>query len=229
MNYKIIQNKELLLDFIKWLPELLDGECYYVTLFARSKYDKSLKSDKQQLHRLTSTKEFLFEKIKKLECEVGSYYQNHLPIDQKALALYISVNPRSYEKAAKESLKKFAELITKPYSGYNPHQEVLSEIQKACSRKIYMDFDFDYSSDDDTIEFNYILGKINEYINESCYEILKTRGGFHLLVKLDAIDKQYIKSWYQNLTSISGCDVRGDQLIPVIGCTQGNYIPHFLK
>ena len=53
MNYKIIQNKELLLDFIKWLPELLDGECYYVTLFARSKYDKSLKSDKQQLHRLT--------------------------------------------------------------------------------------------------------------------------------------------------------------------------------
>jgi hypothetical protein len=228
MNYKIIKDKVLLLDFINWLPELLDGECYYVTLFARSKYDKTLKADKQQLHRLTSTKEFLYEKIKKLECEVGSYYQNHIPINQKALAAYISVNPRSYEKAAKESLKRFAELITKPYSGYNPHQEVLSEIQKACSRKIYMDFDFDIS-DDDSIEFNYILSKINEYVNEDCYEILKTRGGFHLLIKLDNINEQYKKSWYQNISSIKGVDVSGDVLIPIPGCTQGEFIPHFLK
>jgi len=228
MNYQIIKDKDLLLDFINWLPNLLNNECYYVTLFARSKYDKSLHSDKQQLHRFTSTKEYLFEKIKKIECEVGSYYQNHVPINQQALAIYITVNPRSYEKAAKESLKRFAELITNPYSGYNPHQEVLSEIQKACSRKIYMDIDFDFS-DDDSIEFNYILGKINEYINEDCYTILKTRGGFHLLIKLDNIDNKYKKSWYQNLTSISGADVSGDVLIPIPGCIQGGFMPYFLK
>jgi hypothetical protein len=223
MNYKIIADEAKLIEFINWLPELKNNECYYVSLFARNKYakDSMLKSDKQQLRRFTTTKEYLFDKIKQLECEFGSYKQKHLSIPQEALALYISLNPRNYEVAARESAIELVRLVTNSYTGYNPHQIVLTEIQKASGTKKYFDIDFD------NVEINDIKPTIEESINYDSLTYLKTHGGFHLLIELDKIKKEYEKSWYKNITTIDGVDVRGDNLIPVVGCYQGMFIPHF--
>jgi len=227
-NYKIIQDEQKLKSFIDWLPSLNKGEMYYVCLFARKKYtssDSGLKSDKSQIKRFTSTKDYLYSKIKQLECPFGSYQTDGIAIPQEALALYISPNPRSLEKAAKQSLKLFAELVTKPYTGYNPHSEVMSEIQKASGTKHFMDFDFD------CVELDAVLSQIasEDKINKSALHVIKTRGGFHILVRLNKIEAKYKNTWYQALTNIKGCDVRGaDNLLPVVGATQGSFSPYFI-
>lgn len=225
MNYKIITDESKLKAFIDWLPNLENGETYYVCLFSRSKYSttQKLSSDKQQLKRFTSNKEFLFEKIKQLEVEVGCYKQKTIGVPQESLALYITPNPRCLVKATKNALIKFANLVTEKYTGYNPHQEVMSEIQKSCSRKIYFDLDFDNVSIEE--KKDEILKNIN---NDAC-TFLQTRGGFHLLIELSKIENSFAKNWYNNLTKIEWCDVRGDNLMPVPGCTQGMFTPKLIN
>lgn len=226
MNYQIIKDETLLRNFIQWLPDLEAHEIFYVALFARSKYSKTLSinlsGDKAQLKRFTSTKEYLFDKIKQLECEMGAYKLKGVTIPQEALAVYINPNPRDVQEATKKSLIRFAQLITEKYNGYNPHQEVMSEIQKSCSRKIYFDLDFDGVAVED------IMPQVEKHINLSCTRVLKTRGGFHLMLELSKIEKNYEKTWYKHLTALEGCDIRGDNLIPIVGCSQGEFIPYFL-
>lgn len=226
MNYTIIKDEQKFREFIEWLPELKNGEAYYVTLFARKKYckDDTIKLDKAQLKRFTSDKSYLYSKVKQLECKFGAYTTNGLPIPQDALALYISINPRSYEKAAKNALIKFAKLVTEPYNGYNPQAEVLSEIQTATGTKYYIDFDFDGINSEE------LYNLIDETkINKSCLRFLQTRGGVHLLVKLDEVDPKFKKSYYMHLSSLPNCDMKGDNIVPVPGCTQGEFVPYFFN
>lgn len=225
MNYKIIADEKILKDFIDWLPELQPNEKYYLSLMARKKYSNGLlKSDKAQLKRFLAKKSDLFQKIKQLEVEVGAYQYDGETIPQESLALYITPNPRCLKRATKASLKRFAEIICEEdYHNINPHSEVLTCVHQSRGTNHFMDFDFDGV---DLIE---TTNKIFEKINQSAVQILLTRGGFHVLVSLDKIEEQYKKSWYQGIAKLEGCDVRGDNLIPVGGTYQGGFIPKFLQ
>lgn len=232
MNYEIIKDEEALKSFIEWLPDLEESETYYLCLFARSKYTKDLegkngiphiKSDKAQLKRFTSRKKDLLTKIRQLECSVGSYTQREIIIPQEALALYITVNPRDMWKAMYGSIRHLATCLQNTNRGVNPHQEVMSEIQRSKSRTCYVDFDLDSkrTHPTDLIEF----GKI---INTEAITIIETRGGYHILVDPKKVEDQYRKTWYQNMSKLPNVDQTGDCMIPVVGCTQGNFVPKFI-
>lgn len=226
-NYKIIQDEEKFRQFINWLPELKENEIFYGCLFARKKYDTTgiLKSDKSQLKRFTSTKDFLFTKVKQLECEIGTYTFEGKPIPQNTLAFYMMPNPRDLEKATRLSLIEFAHMIAGANKKYkNPYKAALTSIQKSSSHKIFMDFDFDGEHNDPKIKE--IENKIFNLFDRNSFEILYTRGGFHLLVKTKYIDESIKKFWYKTVISW-GCDACGDNLIPVPGCCQGDWIPYF--
>ena len=222
MNYEIIKSEAKLEQFVNWLPTLLPNETYYFALFCRKKYYPILKSDKTQLKRFVSRKELIVSKIRQLECAIGSYKQDHIEIPNGALSLYVTSNPRNMEAAAKNSLKRFADLVTREYSFYNPQSEVLNELQKSAGTKHFFDLDFD------NVEMDPVLNEIDKVLPGK-YDVIKTKGGFHVLVKLAELTGDEKKTWHKHVTSLPGCDVRGDNLIPVPGCCQADFTPQLIE
>lgn len=237
MNYEIIKDEKLLKDFINWLPELKEDECYYLCLFARSKYAKNedgsnkfphIKTDKAQLKRITvHKKSLMFEKIKQMECEFGAYKtKDGEDIPQESLALYITPNPRNQRKAMFNLIKRIADIQIANATGYNIHAEAMSAIQKSKSRTCFVDFDVDFPEGED-INLTELKPWIEERIGNVGINYLRTRGGYHILINPDKIEEKYQKSWYKEIIKHSYIDIKGDCMIPVVGATQGNFIPHW--
>jgi len=223
INYKIISDEQNLIKFIEWLPELKPHEVYYIALLARGKYFPELanvKTDKYQLARFTCKKENIFNKIKQLECPLGSYMRRDLIVPQEAIALYINLNPRDLIKANKQAIHKLVDLSLMHYNGFNPHFEVMSEVQKSIGTKHFVDIDFD------TKDMS-VLNDIYSFINQEACKILVTRGGFHLIVETKKIHNEFKHTWYKNITKLNGCDIQGDALTPVPYTIQGGFIPFF--
>ena len=101
----------------------------------------------------------------------------------------------------------------------NVYQESLTAIHKSVGRKLFVDVDFD------NVEIEPTVKQIGNFINPDAVKILETRGGFHAIIRLDAIEERYVKSWYNNITSPEGADIAGDTLIPIPGTYQGGWVP----
>jgi hypothetical protein len=224
MNYQVICDKEAMLDFIESLPDTEPRERYYLCLFGRKKYCKDIKqikSDKSQLCRKLSEKKRLFQKIKQMECEVGSYLSGDDTVPQEALALYINPNPRCMTKACFQALKNIAITIsTGSFDGYNPQAEAMSCVQRSKSRTIWSDFDIDTKEDG-------VIEKVESILlDRNCYKILETRGGYHVLVEPDKIPPEIKKSWYKDMAALA--DITGDCMLPFPGSYQGGFVPRFI-
>lgn len=230
MNYEIITDRAALIDFIdNFLPELNSDETYYCCLFARSKYAKNvdgsnkfphIKTDKSQLKRFTAKKEHLLNKIEQLECKFGAYKtKDGDPVPQEALALYITPNPRSMRRGLFTLTRKLTDILETAGTGYNIHQEALSAIQKAKSHTHFVDFDIDEELDFDIL---------NSILPSTAYNVLQTRGGYHVLVKPTEATS-HNKKWHPQITDKLNVDINGDNMIPVPGTHQGGYTPKFIK
>lgn len=226
MNYKIIHDQDELQRFIDWLPDLEDNEIFYGCLFARKKYcpDMVHSSDKTQLKRFTFRKINFIEKIKQLECEVGSYSLKDRCVPQEALVLYANPNPRCQKKATFATIKECVNLIERNAVNYNLHQEVMSNIQRSVGTKHFVDFDFDL---EDKSKIPEIISTINCIINPEAITFVETRGGIHCLISPSKVTTG--NKWYPEMKKLGNIDQTGDQLLPVPGGIQGGFVPKFIN
>lgn len=241
-NYKVIMNEAILDSFINFLPELKStDEKFYVCLFARSKYLTEeqkgimthIKSDKAQLKRVVADKNSLKTKLKQMECPVGSYIQYKTnvpdnPVPQEALAVYITINPRSLLKATKGTIKKCIDMITdNPLDNFNPSNFAMSEIQRSKAKNQPF---FILDIDKKDLNIGDLRFTLENYLGTTPFYILETRGGYHILVSLREIDETKKKTWYNCLKTLFGDDLdqAGDIMIPIPGTYQGGHIPKFV-
>lgn len=221
-TYQIISDETALKEFIDWLPECEENEMFYMTLFCRKKYCADMpwcKSDKGQLARKTVTKDRLVQKLKQFECVLGAFEMDGHPVPQEALAVYISVNPRNLWQATVRSIGQLAKVLECYGHNSNPHQEVMSEIQRTPGTRKYITFDIDEKNDK-------VLEDCIGFCDGLC-DVLETRGGYHLHVHKDKVDLiSDKKNWYKNIAANS--DQSGDLMSPVGGCLQGMFTPKFV-
>lgn len=233
MNYKIIKNISKLQDFIDKLPNLKENQKYYYSLFARKKYGatKGLKSDKCQLKRGTTTKERMIRDFKKLEVELGTYCIDDISINEDSLVLYITPNPRDLHKAGLKTIKKLVDLISNENKIFNPHSISLNQIQISNAGKFF-DIDLDLKQNkvlNKSTLTSYIYSNINK---EAIWNIIQTKGGYHIIIDLTKISNEYKSKWYNNFSKSSNeifsITMNGDNMIPVPGCIQSDFIPNIL-
>lgn len=250
MTYQIITDEDRLKEFINWLPELGPNEKFYLSLFARKKYCPELvhSNDRTQLKRFTSDKVRMIDKIRQLELPLGRWKIKDREAPQEALVLYIHPNPRDMKKATKMMGKKCWDLQDNNH--FDLVAESMSCIQQSVGNKVWIDFDIDDKEVD--------ISKVKDILPDCTYEVLQTRGGYHVLVNskmvnealkfikgsyLDSLadrglgpgDANYDKAvnlprnWYLAMKETFNCDNIGDMMIPVPGCVQGGFTPKFIE
>lgn len=221
-HYRILIDKKAFQEFIDLLPELNPDEVYFLSLFARHKYAPEVPNlrDNQLARFAVTSKDQLEEYILRMECSFGGYKRGGTDIPREALAVYISPNPRNLVKANKELLVELATAFTEGRANFNPLTLARTAIHRAVSRKIFADFDYDFQ------DYQTRIAKIKEILPDNAFKILKTRGGFHLLVILANAPKT---DWFKQLSALEGCDVTGSNtLLPVAGCVQGDFVPFLI-
>ena len=223
MNYEIIKDETKFMEFIEWLPNLEVNEKYYVSLFARRKYNDTIQgTNRAQLKRFLSTKELLPSKVRQLECPVGSYFSKDIPAPNDSLALYFSINPRGTVKAAFQTIVALTQAIQNKVDNLNPHSIAMSQIHKAPARKLFVAFDVDRKDD-----IEQTIAVTREVVGDKAPKFIETRGGVHVLVRVSEVEAQN-KNWFPELERRLKPDQTGDLLVPVPGCCQGGFTPRFV-
>ena len=192
----LIANRKTLQFYIdNVLPELIQDEVYFLSLSARNKY---LTEEERKYYGLGRTEMFSrvivrskqdFDKaIRQLEANhLARLTKNKLLIPKKCLVLYININPVSTVKATGNFVEEFLQaqnelvisLQNQKQSNFDwfryADRKYLNCLQKATSRKLWMDFDIDSE--------NYsIVDELIQSIGDVTHLSIETRSGYHLLI-----------------------------------------------
>ena len=217
MNYRLIGNRKELERWVDFLPNLLPDERYFISLFARKKYQSDLKSNDNWLDKRIVRKQHIIRTIERWQIAEDSYTTKDVQVKSEGLVVYMNPTPRDLRKATFRSFAKLGEKVgsTTPF---NPVQEMYKLVQKTKGTRKWISFDFDLDSDRDVLytkeEIDYLTNHSASYIN--------TRGGIHALVDPTGCPR----TWYKDLMDL-GADQVSDILSPIPGTLQGGHLVTF--
>jgi hypothetical protein len=242
-NYQFIKDEALLKEFYdNVVIPLKKDEVYFLMLSARKKYcDESieLRKGSDMLKRITLRKNN-FDSFRNCILElfasvlVGCYRdKNDQPIPLNAFVVYMTTNPRNTRRACLGVVKKITEGLLNIETSLNLENIVMSEIHKTCIGKTYIDFDCDIGKKDDGEQVRLFIEKS---LGESEFHSIKTRGGYHILLNVEKIDKKIKNNFYQTIKEYSftlndsEIEFKGkDNMIPIPGVTQGGFCPYIIS
>lgn len=223
-HYQIIKDLDEVNNFVHWLPELVDNECYYIELFSRKKYDRSIPNSKtcNLVRHIATSKDGIIRALRRMEVPVGTFHIRETVCTQQSLAAYISTSPRCRKKATYSLMKTLLDKITKDEEIY-PHSAALTAIHRCRSRACFVTFDIDPEEVNEK-EWMDIFVDIRELVGEEAFSAIRTRGGYHMLIEPTKVVTA-LKDWHRVITTMLQCDQTGDILSPIPGCVQGGFVP----
>lgn len=132
-----------------------------------------------------------------------------------------------------DDLKKIKKILVENRPKVIPaKRQAMNAIQTSMSRRILTDVDIDdvegVLTDVGVIET--IRGILAD---DTIHGVIKTRGGYHVQIRTDRMDKKSSGNWLLSLrnhyknTSVE-VEMKGDSLTPLPGGTQGGFVPKLL-
>jgi hypothetical protein len=237
--YQFLQDEDELKRFReRILPKLGKDEVFYLMLGARHKYltdeEKGIynMNGSDMIRRVTvrsNSFETLRDSILDFCVPEGRYKdKNGKPLPIHCFTLYITPNPRDSRRASVSIVQKITEALLNHNTTMRLENMMLSEIHKYSTNKVWIDLDLDPKGNDDPIK---TLETIYTILGDTETITVKTRSGFHVLVKKDSLDNRIKKSFFKDIKTLSDTmegevEFKGDTLLPVPGCLQGGKVPY---
>lgn len=237
----LIQSKEQFNQFVQnVVPGLAPEEVYFLSLSARNKYLTAEERERfglgrtEMFGRVIGYGDFNYTFAKLEAVLTYKRTKNGHEIPEKALVVYMNINPSNSVKAAAAFSavvnKVQTEMLNSYLNGSSPNSGqllkadrlLMNEFQKATGTRHYLDIDVD-APFEFTLE---ITQKLHEA--EVAHHLIKTRGGHHVLVYRESLnDSKY--PLHKTVTELHtkaaqfGGEVlfNGNAMIPVPGTLQG--------
>lgn len=253
----LVVDKEQFDKFVSILPSLQNDELYFLSLSARNKYLNEEERDFYQLGRtemfgrlVVRNKEDFDMKMDELSSKrLARKTRNGKYIPDKAMVCYANINPSSMIKAY-EMFQN--EMNKEVYAAFNAEQNskqanyesilrmdkvLMNCIQKARSRKVFIDIDMDTKNPEIFEKFKYALEDPDGdkfILTGPEFHIIETHGGYHFLIKNSTIPNGFnlgklVQDADKTAKTLDNKEVvfNKNQMIPIPGTMQAGFLVKF--
>lgn len=205
MPYRFVYSEDEVKKFFSILSPLKPDEAYFVSLSARNKYltdeeRKAIDLGRTEMFARKLIKQYTYEAfirtIRTYEVNDGGFTsRSNIPLPEKCIVIYANINPVSGRAALKEFYEKTTQLLFDLSDDKDSRKrlasldtELMNCYQRAKGTKKFIDIDCDVPDEGiDIVEL--VIAELKA--NGVDYHVIKTKGGFHILIDRSTLHYNY--------------------------------------